>query len=126
MQRSESLGGEGRTGKFCLRNSIKTVSQGKLLFDLVLKGDRCLLSNEVRAWYAGIWEGQLMFLENHREADGAEGPYQRWAPARRTTMIRRPCNELILATLPKLGWETRFNSGDTLNPCIHPAPHISF
>lgn len=66
-------------------NSIKTASQAKLLFDLVLKGDRCLLSNEVTGWYAGIWEGRLMFLETHREVEGAEGPCQRWAPARGPT-----------------------------------------
>ena len=66
-------------------NSIKTALQAKLLFDLVLKGDRCLLSNEVTGWYAGIWEGRLMFLETHREVEGAEGPCQRWAPARGPT-----------------------------------------
>ena len=66
-------------------NSIKTASQAKLLLDVVLKGDRCLLSNEVTGWYAGIWEGWLMFLETHREVEGAEGPRQRWAPARGST-----------------------------------------
>ena len=43
-----------------------------------------------------------------------------------TNMIRWPCNALIVAALPKFGWEARFASGDTLNPCIYPAPHISF